>query len=97
MRSLSQDAVNRRLIDQLVGSSGSIGANYCEANEAESLKDFVHKMRIARKEIRESKHWLRLLAIANVDCTSKCREFWKEADELIKIYSTIITKKSNQL
>jgi four helix bundle protein len=48
--------LNRRIIEQIIGSSGSIGANYCEANESESKKDFIHKMGIAKKEIKETKH-----------------------------------------
>lgn len=94
VRQIPHDSVNKRLIEQIVGSSGSIGANYCEANEAESVKDFIHKMKIARKEIRETKHWLRLLAVANEKQKNTCRELWKEADELMKIFSVIIQKKS---
>ena len=62
VKKLTITPINKRLIEQLVGSSGSIGANYCEANESESKKDFIHKMTIAKKEIKETKHWLRLLA-----------------------------------
>ena len=50
------DPINSRIITQLVGSSSSIGANYCEATEAESKKDFTHKIGIAKKEIKETKH-----------------------------------------
>lgn len=48
--------LNMKIITQLIGSGGSIGANYCEASEAESKKDFRHKMGIAKKEIKETRH-----------------------------------------
>lgn len=82
--------VNKRIIEQLVGSSGSIGANYNEANESESKKDFVHKIRIATKEIKETKHWIRLLAIAESGSAPKLRIIWKEAQELLMIFSKIL-------
>src|ERR1019366_2319034 len=57
-------AVTTTLIDQLVRSATSIGANYSEADDAESKKDFRHKIGICRKESKEAKHWLRMLACA---------------------------------
>ncbi len=90
VRSIKTDAVNSRIITQLVGSSGSIGANYCEATEAESKKDFIHKVGIAKKEIKETKHWLRLLARANPEKKEDIRKLWKEAHELLLIFSKII-------
>lgn len=82
--------LNRRIIDQLIGSSGSIGANYCEASEAESKKDFCHKLGIATKEIKETKHWLRLLARVDSDSMESSRELWKEAHELLLIFTKSI-------
>lgn len=96
VRKLPGDSVNKRLIEQVVGSAGSIGANYCEANESESKKDFVHKMGISKKEIKETKHWLRLLAKANPDFINDCRENWQEAQELLLIFSKIITSCRNK-
>ena len=90
VRALKQDAVNKRMIEQLVAASGSIGANYCEAVEAESKKDFIHKIGIAKKEIKETKHWLRLLAHANSDRRNEARELWQETHELLLIFSKII-------
>src|SRR3990167_3297070 len=55
VKKIGVNPINKRIIEQLVGSSGSIGANYCEANESESRKDFIHKMAIAKKEIKETK------------------------------------------
>lgn len=54
-KKIKVNEINRRLIPQLVASAGSIGANYCEANEAESKKDFIHKIGICKKEIKETK------------------------------------------
>ncbi len=67
MKKLPNNPINKIMIEQLVGSGGSMGANYCEANEAESKKDFIHKVGICKKETKETKHWLRLLARANLN------------------------------
>lgn len=89
-RSLKQDAVNRRIIDQLVGAAGSIGANYCEAVEGESKKDFIHKICICKKEAKEGKHWLRLLLTAHPERKEEIQVFQKEAHELLLIFSKIV-------
>ncbi len=95
-KKLPQNAINQRLVPQAVSSSGSAGANYCEACEAESKKDFRHKIGITKKEIRESKHWLRLIARANEQYADDCRRLWKEAHELLLIFSKILqTSKAN--
>lgn len=90
VRKLKINPVNRRIIEQLVGSSGSIGANYCEANGSESKRDFVHKLRIATKEIRETRHWLRLLAVAEPDVKEELRNQWAETQELLMIFYKIL-------
>jgi len=90
VRSIKCDVVNNRIISQLVGSGGSLGANYCEATEAESKKDFIHKMGICKKETKETRHWLRLLARANSEKKDEIRKLWKEAQELLLIFSKII-------
>jgi four helix bundle protein len=90
VRSIKCDPINSKIITQLVGSSGSIGANYCEATEGESKKDFIHKIGIAKKEIKETKHWVRLLATANSEKQDDLRKLWKEAHELLLIFSKII-------
>jgi len=89
VKKISLSPINRRIIDQLVGSSGSIGANYCEANEAESKKDFNHKIGISKKETKESMHWLRLLAKSNPEYTEEIKPLWKENHELLLIFSAI--------
>lgn len=82
--------VNRRIITQIVGSGGSIGANYCEANEAESKRDFIHKISICKKEIKETKHWLRLLLRSNPERKEEIRLLQKESQELLLIFSKIL-------
>ncbi len=89
--------INKRIVEQLVGSAGSIGANYCEATEAESKKDFIHKIGLCKKETKETKHWLRLLARANPSLKEDIKPLWQESQEILLIFSSIIktTKKSS--
>jgi four helix bundle protein len=97
VKEIKQDAINSRIITQLVGSSGSLGANYCEATEAESKKDFIHKIGLCKKETKETKHWLRLLARADPEKKEKIRELWQEAQELLLIFSKCIkTSRGNR-
>ena len=90
MKRLPRNPINNRMIDQLIGSGGSLGANYCEANEAESRMDFIHKIGICKKETKETKHWIRLLAYANSDFKEEFRPLWKEAEEFLLIFSKIV-------
>ena len=90
LKKLSNNLINKRLIPQLAASAGSLGANYCEANEAESKKDFQHKIGICKKETKESKHWIRLLARANPEFKEEFRRLWQEAQELLLIFSKIL-------
>jgi four helix bundle protein len=77
------------LIDQLVRSATSIGANYSEADDAESKKDFRHKIGICRKESKESKHWLRMVAAAEESLKEEARDLYREATELNRIFGAI--------
>jgi four helix bundle protein len=81
--------VTRSLIDQLVRSGTSLGANYCEADDSESKKDFLHKIRLCRKESRETKHWLRMIAAAEPDLKVEARTLWQETKELNLIFGAI--------
>ncbi len=92
-KNLDNTPVNKPLISQLVRASTSIGANYAEADAAESRKDFQHKIGICKKESKETMHWLRMVAKANPDCKDACRKLWKEAHELTLIFSSILKKK----
>lgn len=97
MKKLSNDSINKRMIEQLIGSAGSLGANYCEANEAESKKDFIHKIGICKKETKETRHWLRLLARANPDFVNDFRTLWKENQELLLIFSKITSSSRSNI
>jgi len=90
VKQLKPSPINTRIISQLVGSGGSIGANYSEANEAESKRDFIHKVSICKKEVKETKHWLRLLATAHPKIKEDIKKLWQEAHELLLIFSKII-------
>lgn len=87
---LPRNTVTIPIISQLVRCGTSVGANYCEADDAESRKDFKHKIGICKKESREAKHWLRMTAIACSEYKEKARELWKEAKELNLIFNAII-------
>ena len=78
---------NQPIISQLVRSATSIGANYHEANNAISKKDFRNKIYIFQKEANETKYWLRLLAKTNPELINECRKFWQEAKEFTLIFS----------
>lgn len=75
------------IVDQLIRCGTSIGANYSEANGASSRKDFRNKIFICKKESKETKYWLRLLAKTEETLTEECRELWKEAQEFTLIFS----------
>ncbi len=85
--------VTKPLISQLVRAATSVGANYCEADSAYSKKDFNHKIAICKKESRETKHWLRMMAVAHHESKEEARKLWQEATELNLIFSAIIKKK----
>ena len=89
-RGLPFDPVTSPVISQLVAAGTSIGANYCEADEAESKRDFRHKVAICRKESKETKYWLRMMAKAAPAQKSSARELWSEAKELHLIFCAII-------
>jgi len=88
-REIKQDAVTKPIISQIVRSSTSIGANYMEANDASSKKDFRNKIFICKKEAQETKHWLRMLAKAVPEKREEIRKIWKEAQELTLIFGKI--------
>jgi four helix bundle protein len=88
-RRIKEDTVTKPLISQIVRSATSIGANYMEANGASSKKDFRNKIYIAKKEAKETLHWLRMIVKACPEKTEKARELWKEAKELVLILQSI--------
>lgn len=86
---IKNDQIVKTIVLQLVRSATSIGANYMEANQASSKKDFINKIRISQKEANESKHWFRMLAVALPEKKEDCRKFWKECHELTLIFAKI--------
>jgi four helix bundle protein len=91
-RLATKDSINSRITGQLVGSAGSVGANYREANDALGRKDFVSRLRIARKEAKEAEHWLQILIEANPALGPNALTLIDEARQLTKILSAIISK-----
>ncbi|MBM4053313.1 MAG: four helix bundle protein [Planctomycetes bacterium] len=93
MKQLSKNVSNIEYGKQVIRASGSVGANYIEANEALSKKDFIMRIKISRKEAKESAYWLRLIIETNEE-ESKNRGMvlHKEAIELKKIFSSILVK-----
>ncbi len=89
------DSINKSLISQLIRSGTSVGANYMEANGASSRKDFRNKIHICKKEIQETKHWIRMLAICMPGKKSELRKIWMEAQELTCIFGKIVSKLKN--
>lgn len=85
--------IQRPLISQLIRAGTSIGANYMEADAAESKKDFRRKIGTCRKESKETMHWLRMVVKANLGKKDECRKLWKEAHELTLIFSSILRGK----
>ncbi|MFH1232157.1 MAG: four helix bundle protein [Planctomycetota bacterium] len=81
------------LISQLVRAGTSIGANYCEADDASSKKDFLYKIGICRKEARESKYWLKIIVVAEPSLENESKVLWQEAKELHLIFAAICRRK----
>ena len=92
-KSLAKNASNREYGEQLIRSSASPGANYIEALEASSRKDFTYRLKVCRKEARESIYWLALLQTANEDNVQLQNEIAvlsTEANELVRIFTASI-------
>jgi len=90
VKGLPKSVVNAEIAKQLVRSSGSIGANYIEANESLSKKDFLMRIKISRKESKESIYWLRLIETTDEEKTRE--SLIGEATELMKIFGSIAEK-----
>ncbi|MCL4338225.1 four helix bundle protein [Patescibacteria group bacterium] len=90
-KKVKKDNVFLSIVIQSVRSGTSIGANYSEANQASSKRDFRNKIYICKKEANETKYWLRMLAKTFPDKKLECRILWKEAHELTLIFSKILS------
>ena len=93
LRGLPKTLANIEDAKQLIRSSGSVGANYIEASEALSKKDFILRIKISRKEAKESVFWLRLLHVDGQASVARERDaLVQEAGELTKIFGAIVSK-----
>lgn len=93
---LPNNTVNFKLIDQLIRSAGSIGANYREANDSLGKKDFLHRLRISRKEAKETIFWLELILEANMKVNNEISPLIGECQQLKSILSKIIMNSENK-
>ncbi len=96
-KNLNNNQITKPLILQLIRSATSIGANYMEADEACSKKDFINKIFISIKETKETKYWLEIIAHTVPEIKEQARYLWREAHELNLIFATIIRKVKNNL
>lgn len=92
VKKVPRNVITIPIINQLVKCATSVGANYCEADDAESKKDFKHKIGICKKESRETKHFLRMLARAVPGLKEEIKSLWQEAKELNLIFNSIYKK-----
>jgi len=88
-KKLPVNAVNSPLMNQVVRSATSVGANYSEADDAGTKKEFMHKIGTCKREARETKHWLRMIAAAEAGLADEARDLWKEARELHLVFAAI--------
>jgi len=88
---LPKTVTNLEIVKQLVRSAGSVGANYIEANESLGKKDFFLRIKISRKEVKESRYWLNL-SEPKPENVSERASLMQESTELMKIFGSIVEK-----
>ncbi|MFA5188673.1 MAG: four helix bundle protein [Patescibacteria group bacterium] len=91
-KTLPANTINFRLIDQSIRSGTSVGANYREANETDTKKDFRFKIRICLREARETIYWLELIKEANQNFSARIDKLISETREIVKIFGSILEK-----
>ncbi len=89
VKTIPVNVITTPLIGQLVRAGTSIGANYCEADDSDSKKDFRFKIGLCRREAKETKHWLRMVVAAEPALRESAKPLWKEAKELNLIFGAI--------
>ncbi|MFH1253185.1 MAG: four helix bundle protein [Candidatus Uhrbacteria bacterium] len=97
LQDIPKNFITLPIASQLVRSATSIGANYCEADNAVSKKDFVNKIGVVKKEAKETTYWLNLLATALPEEKERIEKLKNEADELHKIFNSIFQKTKNNM
>ncbi len=90
------NVITAPIIDQLVKAGTSIGANYCEADEADSRKEFRYRISICKRESKESRHHIRMIVAAEPQLRDEGRQLWQEAKELNLIFAAILRKMNNR-
>ena len=91
-QTLPKNIINFKLVDQIIRSGTSLVANYREANETETKKDFCFRIRLCRKEAKETIYWLDLIMEANKNFIDRIKPLKEEATELMKIFAAILNK-----
>jgi len=91
-KGLPKTVIDGEIAKQLVRAATSVGANYIEANEALSKKDFLMRIKICRKEAKESGYWVRLIEVSNPNVKNEQDMLLKESIELTKIFGSILAK-----
>ena len=92
VNALPKTVAGIEIMKQVIRSSGSVGANYIEANEALSKKDFAMRVKICRKEAKETRYWLQLISVNEENEEKKRQTLINEATELTKIFGSIVEK-----
>jgi four helix bundle protein len=95
-KTIPENSITRPLISQLVRAGTSVGANYCEADDASTKKDFFYKIGICRRESQESKHWLLMIVVAAPSLKNSANSLSAEAQELNLIFSAIINRRKER-
>lgn len=90
-RNIKEDNITKSLINQVVRSATSVGANYREANGASSKKDFKNKIHICQKEAKETQHWLHMIVTAMPSKKTEAQKLWKECKEFTLIFGKIVS------
>jgi four helix bundle protein len=92
LKKIQKEEINRELLNQVIRSGTSVGANYREANDALGEKDFYMRIKICRKESKETTYWLDLILFNNSNLSNELNVLKQESEELTKIFSAIISK-----
>ena len=91
-KKIPRGPITNPLITQFTKCGTSVGAYYCEADDAESKADFKHKIGICKKESREAKHFIRMIVVAVPEVKEEAKILWQEAKELNLIFNSIYQK-----
>jgi len=91
-KKLPHNVCDFEILKQLIRAAGSTGANYIEANESLSKKDFIMRIKISRKEAKECIYWLKIIEVSNSEIQEEQNYLLKESAELMKIFGSILQK-----